>query len=157
MNIFILADISDVLQSPHPVFGIPLGVGLFVLILYKLFTSNQVPPSPPKNNFQSFPPPNIPPKEIQSKDEETLKWLRIAAEHNDPEAQSKLGFRYMSGNGVPQNKVETYKWLFLSVAQKGGPTDSTPLTIEFFRGCERGMTPEEVAEARRLVSEFKSK
>ncbi len=51
------------MQSPHPVFGIPLGVGLFILILYKLFTSNQAPPpsAPPKNDFPTR---YIPPKKL---------------------------------------------------------------------------------------------
>jgi hypothetical protein len=33
----ILADFSDVAQTPHPVYGIPLGVGLLIAVLYKLF------------------------------------------------------------------------------------------------------------------------
>jgi len=71
MNILILADIQDVMHSPHPVFGIPLGVGLFILALYKLFSSNQAPPPPPKNDFPTHNTPNndfstryIPPKRL---------------------------------------------------------------------------------------------
>lgn len=41
MNTFILADIQDVLHSPHPVFGIPLGLGLLLLILFKIFSSDR--------------------------------------------------------------------------------------------------------------------
>ena len=38
MNTFIwLAEISDVMQRPHPVFGIPIGVGVLILVLYQLF------------------------------------------------------------------------------------------------------------------------
>jgi hypothetical protein len=36
----ILADFSDVAQTPHPVFGVPIGVGLLIMALYKLFKSN---------------------------------------------------------------------------------------------------------------------
>ena len=64
MNSYILADISDVMQMPHPVFGVPLGVCLLLFVLFKVFSSNQAPPSPPRNDFQSFPPQNIPPREI---------------------------------------------------------------------------------------------
>ncbi|HEY5297729.1 MAG TPA: hypothetical protein VIK59_07375 [Verrucomicrobiae bacterium] len=67
MNILILADIQDVMHSPHPVFGIPLGVGLFILAIYKLFSSNQAPPpAPPKNDFptQNIPTRYIPPKRL---------------------------------------------------------------------------------------------
>jgi hypothetical protein len=39
----ILADFSDVAQTPHPIFGVPLGVGLLIVALYKLFKSNDSP------------------------------------------------------------------------------------------------------------------
>jgi len=41
MNTFILADISDVMKSTHPVFGIPLGLCLLLFVLFKVFSSNQ--------------------------------------------------------------------------------------------------------------------
>jgi hypothetical protein len=44
----ILGDISDVMQNPHPVFGIPLGVCLLLFALLKAFKSNDSP-----NNFGS--------------------------------------------------------------------------------------------------------
>jgi hypothetical protein len=40
INIAFLADVSDVAQTPHPVFGIAIGIGLFILLLYKVFKSN---------------------------------------------------------------------------------------------------------------------
>ena len=41
MNISILADISDVMKSTHPVFGIPIGLCLLLFVLFKVFNSNQ--------------------------------------------------------------------------------------------------------------------
>ena len=41
---------------------------------------------------------------------EALRLWRIAAEQGDTDAQHNLGFMYGTGQGVPQNKVEAYKW-----------------------------------------------
>jgi hypothetical protein len=61
MNIVFLADISDVMQSSHPVFGVPIGVCLLLFVLFKVFSSNQ---TPPKNDSSStFQLPNIPTKD----------------------------------------------------------------------------------------------
>jgi hypothetical protein len=45
MNISILADISDVFQSPHPIYGIPMGLCLLIFVLFKAFSSNKTPPN----------------------------------------------------------------------------------------------------------------
>jgi hypothetical protein len=43
-------------------------------------------------------------------DEEALHWFSIAAERGNVAAQSKLGFLFWSGRGVPQNFEKAYFW-----------------------------------------------
>ena len=49
------------------------------------------------------------------KSEESVKWLRKAAEQGESSAFDFLGFRLVSGAGVPQDKCEGYAWLRLAV------------------------------------------
>ena len=41
---------------------------------------------------------------------QAAKWLREAAEQNDPAPQFNLGILCQTGQGVPQNYVEAVKW-----------------------------------------------
>ena len=44
-------------------------------------------------------------------DAEALKWLRKAAEHDEPSAQFLLGLNYRWGNGVPKDVAEGLAWI----------------------------------------------
>lgn len=77
--------------------------------------------------------------------------IRPLAEHGDARAQYNLGIFYDNGLGVPQDKVTAYMWLSLAAAQgrEGAAT---------FRDLiARRMTPAQIAEAQKLVREWKSK
>ena len=80
---------------------------------------------------------------------EAVKWYRKAAEQNFAKAQYKLAGCYAIGNGVPIDYVEAYKWLNVASAQG---LDSAK---EYLSIIEQEMTPEQIAEAQRLVREFK--
>ena len=41
---------------------------------------------------------------------EAVKWFRMAAEQNDPQAQAKLGFMHIVGRGVKKDGNEATKW-----------------------------------------------
>lgn len=56
-------------------------------------------------------------------DTEAVKWLRKAAEQGHSEAQMTLGGRYSEGKGVPQDYCEAYVWYQL--AADAYATDST--------------------------------
>ena len=43
--------------------------------------------------------------------------IRLAAEQGDAAAQLKLGFKYASGNGMPQDDAEAVKWLHKAAMQ----------------------------------------
>jgi len=87
---------------------------------------------------------------------EALRWYRQAAEQRQAMAQFHLGFMYRDGKGVPQSDVQAYQW-FTSVA--AGLADSErdralhDSAMRLRSEVASNMTPEQVAEAERLVSE----
>ncbi|MFO1487293.1 MAG: tetratricopeptide repeat-containing serine protease family protein [Verrucomicrobiota bacterium] len=78
-----------------------------------------------------------------------LRWVKKVAEHGDPESQVRLGIAYETGEGVLQNYIEAYKWFNLAAAQ--GEINA----IMFRSWVAKKMTPEQIAEAQKLSSEFK--
>lgn len=50
---------------------------------------------------------------------QAAEWYRKAAERGDPGAQATLATLYSIGQGVPQNYLEAYYWLYLAAAAKG--------------------------------------
>ncbi len=50
--------------------------------------------------------------------EDAAKWLRMAAEQGNADAQHILGVIYQSGQGVPQDNLEAAKW-FRKAAEQG--------------------------------------
>jgi TPR repeat protein len=79
---------------------------------------------------------------------EAKKWYRKSADQGNPLGQFELGLLYANGVGVPKDYVEAYKWWNLAAA--GGESKSK----ENLAKLERKMTPDQIAEAQRLSSEF---
>ena len=77
------------------------------------------------------------------------KWYRRAAEEGDTVSQTYLGFLYYCGRGVPQNDVLAHMWFSLSAANGSKTAAETRDSI----GAT--MSPDQIAEARRLASEWK--
>ncbi len=76
-------------------------------------------------------------------------WYRWAAEQGHGMAQLNLGEMHLTGSGVPRDYVQAYFWLSLAAAQgHGWAADRKDLVA-------RKMTSEEVAEAERLLSEWR--
>src|SRR3954470_22202092 len=82
-------------------------------------------------------------------------WYRQAAEQGDPFAQASLGLLYRFGKGVPKDLVQAYMWLDLSTSRLTG-ADSDSIA-EYRRAAAAHMTPEQIAEAKRLAREWKPK
>ena len=61
-------------------------------------------------------------RKLQAEDEETASLDRSAAEQGDADAQTRLGLRYSSGQGVPQDHAEAARWYRLAAEQ--GVTDA---------------------------------
>ena len=49
-------------------------------------------------------------RKLHAEDEETASLDRSAAEQGDADAQTRLGLRYSSGQGVPQDPAEAARW-----------------------------------------------
>ena len=80
---------------------------------------------------------------------EAVKWCRKAAEQNYAQAQYNLGACYSDGGGVLKDYVEAYKWMKLA------STQGVAFAKRYLPIIKMEMTPEQITEAQRLVSEFK--
>jgi TPR repeat protein len=90
---------------------------------------------------------------------EALEWFRKAADRDFAGAQGWLGIVYFHGLGVRQNYVQAHMWFNLAAAH--------PLDLSNKKDRERAidnlqfvtskMTPEQIAEAQKLASEWKPK
>src|SRR5260370_17057640 len=77
------------------------------------------------------------------------KWYRKGEEHvadrgGAGQGRNELGLLYLSGHGVPKDYIQAYMWFKLS------DSDSNP-NLSF---AAAHMTPEQIAEAGRLVAQW---
>ena len=82
---------------------------------------------------------------------EGLSWLRLSAEQGTPDAQLLLGMAYLKGTDLPHDLVAADMWFHLA-ASKGDKFAPSQ--------CERAeiqMTPDQIAKARSLATEWKAK
>ena len=79
---------------------------------------------------------------------EAAKWYKLGAEQGYAEAQCYLGRLYMLGEGVPENFIESYKWMLLAVA--GGCEDA----YEMRDIIRKLLSYNDILEAQRLAKEF---
>ncbi len=86
---------------------------------------------------------------------EAVKWYQKAAEQGTFRAQFSLGFFYANGLGVPQNSVLAHMWFYLSASDRTGTVRE--LALENLSDITSIMTPEQLAEARRLARNWKPK
>jgi TPR repeat protein len=84
-------------------------------------------------------------------DAESAKWWRRAAEQGHAIAQTNIGLAYRFGQGVTKDPVLALMWFNLSAAQgyKGAAEELKEIASE--------VTPAQVAEAQKLVKEWKPK
>lgn len=86
---------------------------------------------------------------------EAERWYRLSAEQGDPYAQASLGLLFRFGKGVPQSFEQAYMWFDLAVARtSGGEQESIQ---EMRDAVAARMSPEQLAEAKRLAKEWKPK
>jgi hypothetical protein len=76
---------------------------------------------------------------------EAVKWWRKAADQGNAFAQISLGVMYEYGQGVPKDYVLADTWFRLSIPSSTMPSD-----------LEKQMTPKQIAEAKKLASEWKA-
>ncbi|BEQ16030.1 tetratricopeptide repeat protein [Desulfoferula mesophila] len=76
-------------------------------------------------------------------------WYNKAAEQGNVGAQYNLGYLYANGEGVPQNYIKAHMWFNLAAAQ------GIELAQKGRDMIAAKMTPQQIAEAQRLASEWK--
>jgi hypothetical protein len=80
-------------------------------------------------------------------------YLRLAAERGHPEAQYRLGLLYAGGVGLPEDRVEGYRWL--SLAADADEDGTAGLLAEALRAAlSAEMAPEELERGEELAAAF---
>ncbi len=80
---------------------------------------------------------------------QAAKWLRLAAEQGEPEAQLHLGLMHGQGAGVRRNSVLAYMWL--DVAATNTNRDQQKRIIQSRDSFSASMTNAEINKAQELA------
>ena len=88
---------------------------------------------------------------VTKDDKQAVDWYRKAAEQGFANAQANLGVLYVIGQGVPVDNVQAYKWWSLAAMQGNQTATGNRDRLRTM------MSPEQIAEAERLIQEFKPK
>ena len=86
---------------------------------------------------------------------EAFRWFRKAADQGHSDAQNVLGLMYYEGNGVPQDYMKAYVWFNIAAAYSQG--DEREKAIKFRNEAAKKLTPEQLAQAQKISSEWKPK
>jgi uncharacterized protein len=84
---------------------------------------------------------------------EALKWFRKAGAQEYVPALNYIGTMYRDGHGVRQDNVQAYMWFNLAVAKSKSERGAQFLAQDR-DGIAAKMTPEQIAEAKRLTSSW---
>jgi hypothetical protein len=93
---------------------------------------------------------------VPQDDAEAAKWYREAAEQGDATAQVNLGAMYAKGRGVPQDYVQAHMWFNLTAA-RFSEKDLREKAVAARDRVAAKMTPEKIAEAQALATNWKPK
>jgi TPR repeat protein len=81
---------------------------------------------------------------------------RKAADQGNVGAQSNLGVAYFNGQGVAQDYIIAHMW-FILAASRATDTATRELVVKERDLTAAKMTPDQIAKAQRLASEWKPK
>ena len=87
---------------------------------------------------------------------EAAKWYRRAAEQGDDIAPLHLAAMYGHGEGVTRDYVQAHMWSIIA-SSRLSPGEDRDGAVRNRYIVEGEMTPEQIAEAQRLASEWKPK
>lgn len=93
---------------------------------------------------------------VTQNDETAASWFRRAADQGHASAQFDLALMQVEGKGIPQDNVQAYIWLSLA-AQNFPPGKDRHDAFACQKRLGRGMTPLQLAEARKHVVEWRPK
>ena len=86
---------------------------------------------------------------------EAMKWYKLAADQGDARAQKEVGAMYGMGQGVPQDFVKSHMWCNLASAGFSAlETEHRDIALSMRERVAKAMTPNQIAEAQRLASEW---
>ena len=89
---------------------------------------------------------------------EAAKWYRRAADQGHADAQLYLSVLYDVGSGVPQDHVQALMWSILAAGNSQAlDTENRNIIDESPSIIGDKMTPEQIAEARKLAREWRPK
>jgi uncharacterized protein len=87
---------------------------------------------------------------------QALIWYRKAADQGDSRAQLSLGVMYAIGKGVPQDYVRAHMWFNIAAgAASASNAWVRDLSVKWRDLVATRMTPAQIAEARRMASEWR--
>ena len=83
----------------------------------------------------------------------SVEWYRRAAEQGHAEAQFQLGAAYLFGRGVPEDPIQTHKWLNLAASRMSGERFEKIKKVRDLLADE--MSVDQLNTARRLAAEWR--
>lgn len=86
---------------------------------------------------------------------EAARWYQKSADQGNAYAEASLGILYHSGKGLPHDDVQSEMWFTISAAHVAHDDQST--VAEMRDSVAAHLTPAQLAEARKLASEWKPK
>lgn len=86
---------------------------------------------------------------------EAAKWFQKAAQQGDARSQFYAGILYAAGKGVTKDLPMADMWLTLSANNPTSSYRDTHYTREEIDKIEKKMTPEQLAQAKELVKNWK--
>jgi hypothetical protein len=81
-----------------------------------------------------------------------MRWLRLAADQGDADAQLNLGIMYDNGEGVPQGYVQAHMWFNLAASRLTGEDRERAVRGRDIAADE--LTPDDLSEVQRLAREW---
>lgn len=90
---------------------------------------------------------------------EAARLYLLAAEQGYARAQNNIGFMYGFGEGIPlRDDVQAYKWITLAIGNYTSRNqDRRDQALKDRATLKARMTPAQIADAERLVRDFKPK
>lgn len=88
---------------------------------------------------------------VPQDDTKAMQWYQKAAENGDAKGQFNLGAMYASGQSVKKDVVQAYLWISLAAGK------NKSYAIKRLADLQEVMTPEQISEGKKLVSEWKPK
>ena len=92
---------------------------------------------------------------VKANQAEAIKWFQKAADQGDPRSQYYVGIIYATGKGVAKDLPKAALWLTLSATNSKTTYRDSLYTKEEIGKIEKKLTPEQLAEVKEQVKNWK--